>query len=371
MKITQVEPIVLQVPIDPPVQTSFGRMDRRVAILVRVCSDEGLCGWGESWGNFPSWSPQERVRTLSDGVAPLLIGEDASEIAWLHQKLSRTLRPLGLQWGAPGPLWQAISAVDIALWDLKGQALGRPIYELWGGSAQRLPVYASGLGPVAPETLCAPFLERGVDAFKLKVGFGLEIDRANVSRLRGVVGDDAILLVDANQGLDFARALELAPTLHETGVDTIEEPFPVDEPELIEPFRLRTGLKVAGGENLYGRTGFRRALEGGSFDLVQPDVAKTGGLTEMYAICSLATAWGVPYAPHYLGGAVGFAASLHVLAAVPGGWRMEMDANPNPLLQELAGDLLDLEDGCLTPPRGPGLGLSLQEGVIRRYRLSL
>jgi L-alanine-DL-glutamate epimerase-like enolase superfamily enzyme len=347
-------------------------MDRRVAILVRLCTDEELCGWGESWGNFPSWSPQERVRTLLDGVAPLLIGEDASEVSWLHHKLRRALRSLGLQWGAPGPVWQAISAVDIALWDLKGRALGRPIFELWGGSAERkLPVYASGLGPVDPARLCEPFRERGVDAFKLKVGFGFETDEANLVQLREVIGDDAILLVDANQGLDLERALELAPILREYGVDTIEEPFPADEHELIEPFRRRTGFKVAGGENLYGRAGFRQAFELGAFDLVQPDVAKTGGLTEMHAICSLAAAWGVPYAPHYLGGAVGFAASLHILAAVPGGWRMELDANPNPLLQELAGDLLELKDGCLSPPRGPGLGLTLDETAIQRYRLAL
>jgi L-alanine-DL-glutamate epimerase-like enolase superfamily enzyme len=339
---------------------------------VRIDTDAGLVGWGESWSNFPAWSPYERVRTIRDGVAPLLLGEDARAIAFLHHKLRTSLRLLGNQWGAPGPIWQAISAVDMALWDIKGKSLGQPIHQLWGGRLEgRIPVYASGLGPSNMGKLCEPFLEADVTAYKLKVGFGLETDRHNLTEMRQIIGDKNTLMVDANQGLNPDYAKALVPLLHQHGVEMIEEPFPADELDLIEPFRRWSGLKVAGGENVYGRVRFRRIMEQKVFDLVQPDIAKTGGLTEMLAITQLAEAFNIPYAPHYLGGAVGLVASLHILAAVPGGWRMEMDANPNPLRQEFGADLLNLENGSLAIPQGAGLGIELEADLLEKYRIEL
>lgn len=114
---------------------------------------------------------------------------------------------------------------------------------------------------------------------------------------------------------------------------------------------------------------FRALLEAGAVDLVQPDVCKTGGLTEARAICQMAESYGVPYAPHYLGSAIGLVASLHLCASTPGFWRMELDANPNPFRSEMVGHALTVKDGCLSVPDGPGLGVEPESALIEQYRI--
>jgi L-alanine-DL-glutamate epimerase-like enolase superfamily enzyme len=131
VKITEIRTIVLATRIEQPIQTSFGTMTQRYMILVNIRTSSGLEGWGESWSNFPAWSPYERMHTIQDGFAPLLIGENPLETAQLHTKMRRASRILERQWGAPGPIAQAISALDIALWDIKAKSQEKPLYQLW------------------------------------------------------------------------------------------------------------------------------------------------------------------------------------------------------------------------------------------------
>ena len=167
MRVTDLRVIVLAVPLEQPVRTSFGSMASRNGVLVEVETEDGLVGLGESWCNFPAWGPVERRATLEQGVRPLLLGQDASDPAAVTTDLLRRLNRLALQTGARGPIYQAVSAVDIALWDLKGQHEGQPIYQLLGAgeTVESLPVYASGLGPDDPAALAAPLWHLGVRTF--------------------------------------------------------------------------------------------------------------------------------------------------------------------------------------------------------------
>jgi L-alanine-DL-glutamate epimerase-like enolase superfamily enzyme len=127
---------------------AFAPLSHRSMVLVEVYTADGLVGYGESWTNYPPWAASERVATLRHGVFPLLVGKDARRITGLHRALCRQLEPIGRQWGAPGPIMQAISAVDLALWDLAGRAAGRAVCWLAGGPVRdEIPVYASSLGP--------------------------------------------------------------------------------------------------------------------------------------------------------------------------------------------------------------------------------
>jgi L-alanine-DL-glutamate epimerase-like enolase superfamily enzyme len=370
VRVTAVRILTLAHPLATPVRTSFGVMRQRHAILVEVRTDAGLSGWGESFANFPSWAPFERIRTLGDGLAPLLLGEDPREPERLHGVMRRATATLARQWGAPGPIAQAISALDIALWDLLGQVRGEPIHRLLG-SAERthVPVYASALGPQDPAPLVAEAQARGIAAFKLKVGFGDEIDRRNLARMRELIGPDAQLMVDANQAWDLEQARAAAGLLAQHDVAWLEEPLAADRWHELAQLRREVSVPLAAGENLTDLASGLDLLALDPVDVVQPDVCKIGGLTEARALIEGARARGVPFAPHYLGAAVGLIASLHLFAALPGGVLMELDPNPNPLREALGRGLLDVVDGALATPQRPGLGLVPDEAWLRRYLL--
>lgn len=136
MKIVDVEPIILQVPLDVPVVTSFGSMTSRTTVLVRIEADTGVYGIGEIWNNFPSWGLYEKLATLKYGMIPLLIGEDPTQISNIHDKLLRAHTVVGLQWGALGPIYHSVSGIDMALWDLLGKYRGEPVAKLLGGPVQ-------------------------------------------------------------------------------------------------------------------------------------------------------------------------------------------------------------------------------------------
>lgn len=361
----------LSVPIEAPVRTSFGTMATRPAILVELEEADGVKGVGESWCNFPAWAPWERMATL-DGIRHLVEGQEVHDVAKTTSSLLQRLAPLTRQWGAPGPVHQAVSAVDIALWDVQGQMVGKPLHSLLGGPAtSQVPVYASGLGPPDPVGLAAPLYESGVRLLKLKVGFGRERDAAHLAALREAYPDAEIAL-DANQAWTHGEAVHAVERLLAQGpCRWLEEPVPADELETLQALRQELAVPIAGGENYYGLAGFERVLDARALDVVQPDVAKTGGVSQAFAVAAATADRGLHYAPHYLGGAVGFVATLHCFAAAGrNGLAVEMDANPNPLASELLQDPLHVRDGFVGIPEGPGLGLALNEDVVERYTVA-
>jgi len=373
MKIKDVKTIVLEYPLSKPVETSFGKMSSRVNTLIHIETDEGVSGLGETWTNFPPWAAEERVLMVEKGLKPILIGENPLNISLLWEKMYHTLMTSmgGKQWGAKGPIMQAISGVDIALWDILGKQLNVPVHRLLGGKVvNRIPAYASGLGPRNYEGDVEISLKAGFSAFKLKVGFGLEMDINNLKTMRNLIGDDRILMIDANQGWrDATEALAHLKRYVDFNIYFIEEP--VSAEQLIDLKKIKESgiVSVAGGENTYGRVGFKDIFLNEALNILQPDITKTGGFSECYPVCRMAAGWGLDYAPHMFGTAVGEAASLQVMASIPDGLFMEVDANPNPLRTELlSSSSFQFEDGGFVLVHDmSGLGITPNMDFIKEY----
>jgi L-alanine-DL-glutamate epimerase-like enolase superfamily enzyme len=344
---------------------SFSALRRRSMVLVELTDSTGATGRGESWVNFPSWAAAERVATLREGVLPLLEGQDPDRITAVHDTLTRTLAPLGRQWGAPGPVAQAISAADVALWDLRARRARVGIADSGGGRVRDdIAVYASSLGPTGVADLASRCQDEGFTALKVKLGFGAETDEANLAAVRRICGPDMDIYGDANQAWSLAEAVAAAPMLREHGVAWIEEPVRGDRLPDLEALYERTGLAIATGENIYGRNDFWSYVDSEAVALVQPDLSKTGGLTEALAVCELAQARGKSVAPHLYGGAAAFLATLQLAAMAPPVSIVEYDVRDNPLRDPLLRQPPQPVAGRLRIPTGPGLGVEFDTDAL-------
>lgn len=368
IRLAAVEAIALRVPIDEPVQTSFGTMVDRPAVLVRLEDEQGAVGWGEIWCNFPSVGAEHRARLLESCVAPILL-----EKAWSHpteafEELSRRLHILAIQCGEPGPLAQAISGADIALWDLVGKRLGQPLWKLFGG-APRVRTYASGLSPNAPETLAMAKQDEGYRAFKLKVGFGMQLDLRNLGALRALFGPGTSLMIDANQAWTPEQAAEMSHRLAEFNPVWLEEPIAADYPlQAWQQLAKASPVPLAAGENVRGREEFATMIDSGALSVIQPDLGKWGGFSGCLDVGQRAVDSKRMFCPHWLGGGVGLMASMHLRAAFGEGDYVEVDSNPNPLRELLLMPALTLVEGVVTLSDQPGLGLKPDLDMVREFR---
>ena len=225
------EVFVFRAPIDAPVRTSFGVMHDRPAVLLRVEDEDGLCGWGEAWCNFPSCGAEHRGRLLAETVLPSALGASWREPGGLVREVARKLRILRLQADEPGPMDQALACLDIALWDLAARRAGVPLHALLGDAAMTaMPAYASGINhPGVAETV-ARTRQEGYRAFKVKIGFGREQDEANIRAALGSLLPGERLAADANQAWTLEQALEALPRLRRYPLLWVEEPLACDRP---------------------------------------------------------------------------------------------------------------------------------------------
>lgn len=359
---------VLHAPVTDGIAMSFAPLTQRTMVLVELMSANGLVGVGESWANFPSWVSIERVATIEQGIFPLVIGKDSRNITALHCAMMATLTPLSEQWGAVGPISQAISAVNIALWDLLGKTTGIAVSRLRGGRVRNtVTVYASSLGPEGVEEQGLRCRANGYGAVKVKLGFGRVRDEQILAAARATCGDGVDLYADANQAWDLHEALAMVPLLKEYDVAWIEEPLRGNQLDDLEILYKRTGVAIATGENLYGRAGFWPYVASPAIRILQPDVSKTGGLSEAFAICEMAEALGKEVIPHFYGGAVGFAATLQLAASMPSVSAIEYDIRDNPLRDDLLLQGLVPVSGNIVIPDAPGLGIALDPTAINNY----
>jgi L-alanine-DL-glutamate epimerase-like enolase superfamily enzyme len=367
IRLAKVDALVYRAPIAVPVQTSFGTMHDRPAVLVRIEDQEGAVGWGEIWCNFPSVGAEHRARVLESCIAPILLAQPWEHPEQAFAALSRRLHILAIQTGEPGTIAQAIAGADIALWDLVGKRLDQPLWRLLGGSAQ-VQTYASGLNPTRPEELAAARRDDGYRAFKLKVGFGAERDVANLRALRDVLGPQATLMVDANQAWTPESAQEMSRRLVEFNLLWLEEPIPADAP-LADWQRLAKDvhLPLAAGENMRGEAQFAEAMASGAFAVIQPDLGKWGGFSGCLPVARQAISQGRMFCPHWLGGGIGLVASMHLKAAVGGAGYVEVDANPNPLREVLAAPYPRVDNGTVTLSDRPGLGFAPDLDAAHRF----
>ena len=369
--LARVEAHVFRAPIQEPVRTSFGTMAERVAVFVKVEDSDGARGWGEIWSNFPTASAEHRALLFAEIVAPRALGKSLDDPVALWAEVDRGLHVLRLQSGDAGALSAAAAGLDLAIHDLCARKRGLPLWQALGGSnGSPVPVYASGLNPgrAALETV-----ERtraaGYRAFKIKVGFGEETDLGSLRPVARTLSSGERLMVDVNQGWDLATACRMVPRFAEFNLGWIEEPLPVDRPlpEWVQVAAVAP-TRLAGGENIRGAGAFQQAIDSGVFGILQPDAAKWGGHSGCLPVAKAALAAGRTYCPHFLGGAVGLMHSLHLLAAVRGPGLLEVDANPNPLREGLLGSLLNVTDGSVSLPDGPGLGLEPELKPLTNFR---
>lgn len=368
--IRKLEAFCYRYPLSTPVVTSFGRMLNRPAVFVRVEDDDGHAGWGEVWANFPSTGAEHRARLVNEVLAPAITGFVASEPRDVFDRLTEATAVLALQSGEPGPFAQAIAGIDLAVWDLHARRRSVALWKLLGGDRRRIRVYASGINPTGSRQMAEAALRRGHRALKLKIGFDLAADRANLAALRQLVGD-GMLAADANQAWSTAQALEVAPHLREFSLAWLEEPIRADRPwQEWQHLRKNTGLPLAAGENIASRAGFEQALGGDVLSVVQPDIAKWGGLSVCSGIARDILKSGKMFCPHYLGGGIGLLASAHLLAGVGGDGLLEVDSNDNPLRDRFCGTVIDIRDGTVTLSDDPGLGIEPDLASIEKYRTS-
>jgi D-galactarolactone cycloisomerase len=366
-KIRKLQALCFRYPLAMPVVTSFGRMNDRPAVFVRVEDEDGEHGWGEVWCNFPSVGAEHRTRLINEMLSPMLVGRIVTHPPEAFESVTAATSVLALQSGEAGPFAQAIAGIDTALWDLFARRAKTPLWRMLGGTSGRMRVYASGINPDGSVAMAEAAMRRGHRAFKLKIGFGAERDRDNLRGLRRLVGDH-LLAADVNQGWSIADALEQAPPLEEFGLAWLEEPLRADRPwSEWRRLRERVSLPLAGGENIAGRDAFATALAEGVLDVVQPDVAKWGGITGCILVAREVVTARRTYCPHYLGGGIGLVASAHLLAGCNGGL-LEVDSNDNPLRDDFCGTVARIKDGEIELPDTPGLGIEPDLAAIAKYR---
>ena len=371
IKITGVDVMVYRFPLANPVQTSFGLMRDRPMLVVKLTSDAGITGWGEIWCNFPNVGAEHRARLVNDVFAPLLLSQSYDSPNAAFDILTTSTWVLGLQTGEIGPLAQCIAGIDIAMSDIHAKQQDMPLWKLYGGTTDTVPIYASGINPTNAEQTALAAVDNGYQAVKLKIGFGRDVDVNNVSALRDIVGSSGSLMVDANQAWFADHACDMISDLAPFDLTWLEEPIAKDRP-ITEWQMLRKAatMPLAAGENLQGEDEFAAAIADNVLTVIQPDLAKWGGFSRTIPIAQNIRAAGHRYCPHYLGGGIGLVASAHALAAVGGDGMLEVDFNPNPLRSDLVGDMLSGKDGTAQLGNRPGLGYEPDLDTVSTFRVA-
>jgi len=353
-----------------PVPVTF-RLEREPMsfLFIRVETDTGAVGWGEACDSYGVSYAGVLATVVRDAFAPLLVGQELTSAPALATLLKlSTRRRLGDQWVAV----QARSAVEIALWDLVGQAAGRSVTDYIGRAHDAIPVYASSTfldeGPAQMHAeLVAPLLARGVRMVKVRTGPQWRADLDTLRQLRSLLPDDVELMIDGSETYTLPTALEIADRLHELGIRWFEEPIPQVNRAAIARLCEKSRVPIAYGEHLYGREEAIDALSGTGVTVFQPDASLSGGIAESREAAALAAYYGARVVPHVCAGPVSLAANLAVAGTVPAIHAIEYPLSLIPAWTALGvgADLGPdaIVDGRLPVPSAPGLGVALAEDV--------
>ncbi len=378
MKITGVRAIPMSdpIPVEMRHRTDLGTKIKSDAVLILVDTDEGLTGMGASLG-----SPETVSAIVKYDLAPALVGEDPMYSEFLWEKMYN-----GSRWkpalerghsqpmdGRRGVTMEAVSGVDIAIWDVKSQALGVPIYKALGATRDSIRGYGSGgwaPGDEAEREM-GGYAAKGFSAVKMRVvgrdGFSVENTVRRVGAARRGIGDDVELMIDAHGSLDVSTAIRLARRLEEYDLAWFEEPISPDDHVGLAEVRRSTIIPIATGEREFTRFDFEDLFMHRAVDIAQPDIARAGGFTEIRRIGAMASARGVRLAPHAWGSGVLFAASIHMAMSAPNCHILEVSQGYMPMMNELFNEPYDIRDGTVRAPKTPGLGFTLRNDVFDRF----
>jgi L-rhamnonate dehydratase len=372
VRITEVEPIVLRLGHVDATRAD-GTQD---AFLVRIHTDEGIMGVGEA-----DTAPQlaktiiemPSSHSIARGLGEVLVGEDPLQVDRLWQRMFHASD----HYGRRGPALHAISAIDLALWDIAGKAAGLPVSDLLGGRRlERVPVYASEVMPETPDEvrrIAGRAVEAGYGALKLgwgPLGRDLSYDEQLVRAAREELGPDRTLMLDGGRAYTVKRALELLRRVEEHGLYWFEEALQPDDLDGYARLAAGASVRIAAGEADETMPPFRALVERGHVDVLQPDLARCGGFTVARQIALLERSSGVEIVPHCFSTGILVAASLHFVATLDRATWSEYSVADSPLVNGILQDPFVLEDGYLAVPPGPGLGVVLDEDAIARYRVA-
>ena len=386
MKISSIKSHVLRYELDKELGYSQQYYKHRTAHLVEIETDEGITGWGECFG--PGNIALANKYIVEKVIQPLIIGEDPINKEYIWHKVYNLLRDSG-QKGMP---IQALSGIDIALWDILAKKAKLPLYQLLGGKTNnKIPVYGYGmmLQKKSVEELCELFKkeanqikEKNFKAMKMKVGLGPKEDLKLVSAVREAIGDDFKLMVDANHAYNKNDALYVGRGLDEMEIYWFEEPVAPEDYDGYKELKEKLKTNIAGGEAEFTKYGWNQLIKNNCIDIAQPEVCGLGGITEYLKVSALAQSNFIPIVNHVWGSALSVAVNLHLLTSLPdmpGGLfptksMLEFDTTEkNIFITDLAEEKFSIldqvkdEDGFASPLENIGIGINPKKEFIKEY----
>ncbi len=369
MKIKRINTHLVSVPIgeDNAWTSSLGKAVKRDALIVEIETDEGPTGIGECYHGSAPLVLEKIVQTV---LAPVLVGKNPFDLEFNKQAMFQRCKLLG----NTGLVTMAVSGLEIALWDIMGKDLGVPIHKMLGSYREWVPVYVGGLcmGWKPLDELCTEagrFVDQGFRALKLRVGQGYDKDVACVRKIREVIGPDIRIMLDVNQGYSDAEAMKIIKEYEKDDVFWLEEPVPHDKHDTMVRLRNMSFVNMAAGENSFTLQDFKRVLDSGAVDIIQPDTCKIGGISEMKKVAALAESHQIEVAPHIIGTSVALAAALQLIGSIPNGGMIEWDASPNNLFCDgIITTPYELKNGEIKIPDRPGLGVDLNYDFLNKYK---
>ena len=380
IKVTKIAVHVIKCDLDIPFAFSQGWVKKRSATLVEIKTNEGITGWGEAFcqGLEP---PEISAAVIENSLSELIIDQNPLDIELLWHKMYNQTRDFGRK----GSVVAAISAIDIALWDISGKYYEKPIYQLLGGSfRKKIKPYATGfyrlngqgeVSRLAEEAI--QHYENGFDHMKVKLGFGIDDDVKCMEGIRKILENKkTTLMIDTNHAYGLTEALQLGEALKDYNLRWYEEPVIPEDIKGYAELKSKLKIPIAGGENEHTLYGFRNLFENNCLNIVQPDIGSCGGITATKHISVLAQSFGIEVNPHVWGSAVAQSASLHVLASLPIAHHslfprepiLEYDQSSHPFRKELLKEPIYLENGYVNVSDKPGLGIEVNFEIVKKYK---
>ncbi|MBX9700033.1 MAG: mandelate racemase/muconate lactonizing enzyme family protein [Acetobacteraceae bacterium] len=370
MKIVEIKayPTSFPLPREGGVRLGIGQAVKRDAVMVKVVTEDGLVGWGESHHGRAHTAIARLVETT---LSQLIMGMDAADVTGIWARIYKfQLGSHGMGAGCA----MAMSGIDMALWDIRGKATGWPLYRLLGGARRPVPAYAGGvsLGYQSPASLideAQPMIEAGYRAVKLRIGDTVRDDTARMEAVRNAFGDALTILTDANTGYSITDVRRVMPAMDALGIGWLEEPFPAHDHRTYREARGCGRTPLAAGENHFTRFEFTRVLEDDVIRIWQPDLSKCGGVTETMRIAAMASAFKIPVHPHSSMTGVNQAASIHLLAAIENSGYFEADVSKGNLFRdEMGSEPWRIgRDGNVLPLEAPGIGVEIDEDWLKAH----
>ena len=385
MIIKEVKAYWLRCPIPQPKQhrSDYGLLTNFDMTLVVVTTESGLQGFGEAKAAVGSSGVCASIVTcIENELKPILIGQDARNINELWDRMYNGVRDhYAMKRGRVFPILgrrgltiSAMSGVDMALWDLLGKSLNVPVMQLIGGACRStMPVYASGgwAGADAIGAQLKSYVEKGFNAVKMRVGVmddtvNYSIDR--VKAARAALGSEIKLMVDAHGTFSVPEAKYFSRSVEDCNLYWFEEPISPDNKRGCSEVRSSTSIPIAAGESEFTRFDMRDLIDLRAVDVLQPDAAIIGGITEGIKVGALASAYQVELAPHCWGSAFSFMAGVNLAFASPSASIIEFSLGGNPMMYDLVEEQITVNDGIIEKPAQPGLGLNVNWDFVNNYK---